>query len=746
MERQRGPGFAPSLYQRLLPDKRRPQEREASSEIHTIVRVLPLAMVKPETLLMSEENSVADTWFTRSYWLVKGRKAVNPYQVMLPGGGLKKEEAQVEGGARELFEEMAIAGAKITDKPLSSDRQYAFDHRKGRRKNRETTYAGEVPPFLHPRAFDPVDRVSRILELDIQELQEFLESERIDALDRTCQLVENLQVAPPKSVEVNRDETLELRGQLLLEAYRYEIGIKQRIIERVLENHGYHWDPDLFQRPAINDLDQAQATMRVFSEIIENQFGINPGEPLSQEARVGLQVAAEEVYLEESLKFIEDSGPQKSYLLGQIILDLSTITPFELALIQQNSPELAAIFNTVINTFGINIDFNLPGAYEQLIDVMRQWRDSKVALDEQYNTMDGAIKKAYSDATGVDEVKFPRNADHANKFFVSLQQALYPKVTAEVAQQLFFDNHLVGTDNLDELLYVAFGMRPYGGELDADQKHIRWQALAKLITIAKIGAIEEARNADVHRSRFRFRTAWDTLIERKYKTGVFLDRRKEFPMNKARVDLNGSGAVDVFYSFREKSIESYLRKVLERGAEGGQNVKDTFGIEVILDTNGPFGSQMVRGLTKKQRDVIGSERRSTTKAFLGKLCEHLAHVGFNSEQPPHNMKDNGILAGIISETFSISSADHVGSIASFPQWSWAKFVAAIEGSDGRNVFCEFQIYPSVADFKAKKRDDKESYDSRRLFLLPRPGRFPVFDLFFRVNNELYNQVKTASYT
>ncbi len=704
-------------------------EPEPAPVEYRVVRVFPLSLAPPSDVFKDGgQVSLQDMWFTRSLWLMKGPQAVNPHQLMLPGGNIAHGETMQAAARRELSEETNISLIKLGGE--IGQRKYEFNHPQGRRHVTETVFRTQTTPFAAPKTLDPADKASGIASLNPGELQALLEHDVLEVEGTHFGLIENLRDSLPSGVAADLEVSADFKEQLREEAMIFEMRARGKIYERLLERSAISQGRTYAQfveeesQQSFATINQLVTKMREIDSFVTELFEHNYGNMYHESLERELRLAQEEVFFKESLDLIEGSGPQKDILMGQFLMQLSTITTYEIGLIRRESPTLFKFLEIVHKTFSdADTRFTHPQWHSRVLDNLAAYKALKYS-----NTRSDQGRAAQwerelwsnlEEITGISEEVFCHYADRANKQFAYFQQP-YAQLMGEGARSnLYLDTMHVGTGRLDELVSVMFGVSQYKGAEVSDI--VRGQAFGKIIMTILLAQFVPKLEGFSKESTLKIRSGLMDLVGGTLSQSTLLDESRGLLYARGEVERGGR-SMPILMSIRKKSDESAFRQLLERYTFDNYQAHDDFGVELIIDAEGDERENL-RDLTSRLLGALKSQPRR----------EQITIKNVRDELGIFNdlIRGGELGAGHFSFTHEVG-----GSAASSSDWKWLKFVATVDGKD-----CEFQIFPTVSDRNKKKEDDPR-FALHRQIRPHREGRVSILELFNRlIDEETYEEIK-----
>lgn len=687
---------------------------KSKERVHHVARILPISLAPLNVLipqLIDPQVDASTVNFTRSYWLVKDANAHNPWQVMMPGGNRHDEdgESSIAAVRRELYEEFALPHGSFESLLVDGGRKYSFPHGSGFRNVQEDLFTGLFPSFIAPRVFSPEDKGEQHpLSLTHEDVQMLFNTEiwRLPTGEELS-LVESLRRDPPDSVTIDSDSNREIKSALITVAHREELKIKKAFISHLRRKIG---------NDGVVEIDPGEegSAMEIedgFKTLIQHVRALvdDPERLLTQ--------TLEELYLEYNLRFVEAAGPQKSYLIGQMILNFDTVTAYERDLVVAQDEDITRVLSALANSFGVNFEYD--NWHEEMLAKAQVSRDAKVDRKGNYVIKKKEIESGFLHALGISPNEFTELEEIADSFSAYLYSALGDMVPSTISYKLGADLIHTGGNQIDELIYTTLGLDQYkkGGFVDGD---LRWQSLRKLITIVKMARLRPLYYGQVKDDGYDIRSSLLELFGNKDREVV---KKEGKDMYIGKIQLFDQ-VHDVWYRYRPKSFESVFRKVLERADEDLSGIKDFFGMEIVVDDKGQEHSSKTSELLRRLGTIIKTLESDNEPITIG------------------NIRGAGDLTEVANDLKRVLGIDLregevvSGSAVSNPKWNWIKFVIELRGQPPFEV----QIFPTPEDFKKKKEDDSNRYALKRQFTVHRSGRFPLFDVMYRVDEELYETV------
>ncbi|MBI2029205.1 NUDIX hydrolase [Candidatus Gottesmanbacteria bacterium] len=621
------------------------KESEARQDHKNVVRIVPLQIlswqqIAPDLILnlTDIENELdltkqtkpyklapPDIWFTQINWMLKGKKARNPNQLMLPGGNRLGEQEEIEQTAvRELSEELHLFGIPLSKVKILTGRSYTLTEQQDDKRIEwnisENIVHTEIPPFLEPKSFDQKDKAEGIKRLNPQQVKILFETGEYkdpvtgvtsSLLDSLLPPIQRNQLHPLAQVSTDGKEE-HVRKRILQSGTQFEADIRSRIVETLLEitNHQQkdtyrkRWEEIKTSHPKklesffneyeglIKSFERSYQTSdftlpEQFQEL-EAKFKLKKIsiDPIKKRIRFTqeLERAVKRVVFEHSLPFIERSGSQKPYILAQVLLQRGLdITNEEYHLIKNISPEVAAIFDTVCAVFNVDIQHN-PNWYQQLLEKMTEHRNSKMGVSNERDPATESIFRMYfTDFSGinVDPKRVGEFANNANEFLDFLAPYLKKISNPDILKRLFPDKTYLGTSSIEELLLVAFGLNQYRDDnVSLETQSGAWTKLNLIQTIAQARLLfnEKMGTFTYHLrqifERFVTRVSYgeinitENLALTKYQLNKPITNIVSVSVGNADQKINISDFSVFFYADSgDKNFYSFIRKILERGPQ-----------------------------------------------------------------------------------------------------------------------------------------------------------------------------------
>lgn len=735
----------------------------------------------------------------------------------------------------------------------NSTRRYSFTHDRfpgvlGGRKNGKTRviydeafYSVEIAPypFLVPKSLDPQTHAFRPLpRLNITQLQHLFENDYIELPEfgrQQFSLLDSLSSARYRrrrpDLETDGQE-IAIREEMLRRSLAYEVQLRVEIIDRLLTitssgdkkrlalewkkvNKRHHslmqqgtWSVQLV---ALNATDQFLAyfenslkalpdeTMSQFfsGEAIES-FS-NPGDhdkPVRLRKRahliLELRQAVRHVFFQRSLQAIENSGPQKPFLLSQIIQQTGRFTDYEYFLIEKSCPEVKDVFDTVAEVFSIEITGN-PEWYEQIKAALSNYRNLKIEYDSHagiavdfdmqqrfayYKEHRNMFSGIHAQKMGTTTDGIPLLANDVNNFLNYVERSISKWADRSILKRLFQDPHHVGTSAIDELFLVMFGLDQYD---EINDSHItsgmQSAAFTKILLIKTAKEVNDLWKNFLQRYTYSFRRIFDGMFvsEAKaevselapeyslyqYRTNFSLDSYElhlPFWPNPISIDLSDV-PLNFFAGIRDKDKYSLWRKHIERGIG---DISDFFGRIIIIDTESLYSA-----VAKAFINIPELHRLPIIHEYIQSVTCNIARKGIvwimktfkeELESKGYDYKADRVrVTGLLKPSDSwrgpfaeagiqLEDPPHIGSAAAVRDlFTWVKYVQSIRsGTDEQYLPEELQIFFSVDDLRKKKVDDVTRFEILRLFISHHPGYFSLLFSLFGIQ-ETYEEVAEKQY-
>lgn len=768
------------------------KEEEPTRLEQDVVRVFTLRMRTPDDIVASilpvygkdGEWHIPDAIpvTTESIWERKDATSkANPGQVLLPGGkilGNGKPESAAAAAVRNLATELHFFGIDPAGVRNVTERTYTFTHpdidgngKKARITNRETVVAAEVPPFLVPGYYDPRDKLSDVVRIPYDQLGGFLITERLpwDTERGDPVLLDSLSsdASRKKRTSVVTDGTEgELKHRLADVSEVFEADVVRQTITHLSTIAGttpFETKADIDMWNEMTDSMTPRKALLVLDRVphvlseMESAYsdapiafgGMTVTGASARRVRFAedLRLALQRTYIERSMPFIEHTGPQKPYLLAQILLRFGTWTEYEYGL-TAHAPELRHIVSTAAEIFGI--ETGSPDWWRKLTETMRGYAVAKnktveghatenEALD--YDTRHGMFWILFTEKTpgiaSMDSRDLDKLGTMANQFAEYLESPMTHIADPATRRQLFFDPQGAGTTQLDELFLRAFGVDQYRATpIPSEEQYAAWR---KLILMMQFSAVETLWDNAIRKHAFPMRKAFDTMFPSGMSSAVVIDgvpyARYVSDPNVIAVadhpDLAALGikpkdyTVTIISEPRDKDMLSLLRKYVERGDLGAETMSDFFGRLITIDDTAFRAELMIRRpdltlLPAERVDAIVSAWTTNAAATIVEAYRRLL-TSWGYAYDRDRIKKAGPVADVLP-----NGNTSKGSGASNPQWHWLKYVhTASRGGIGGGYFEEeLQIFPTMEDFHKKKADDAR-YRVERLFSASGPSRYPL---------------------
>jgi len=528
--------------------------------------------------------------------------------------------------------------------------------------------------------------------------------------------------------------TESMREELTLKICENDLVVWQRVVDRLVEAIG---DEDLDRiwqdrKKALNQ--RTETPSKVHRNTIRNFL---TGEVMSriggEEFSLQLRRAHNEIYLEEGLRYLEKAGPQKPFLISQIVLGLGdeATTPSMIKKIRAVSPLMAIFYNTVL-------DFVDP---DKGIDEYFSWK-------EVMDNFRARVKNG-------DNILVLRR-DFSRRFSRAVQEGLKMEISdfdwnrADDFLRYLIEQAASGSTGVNNLMDAWDRVKQADDPLSlvellsGEAEDVRWQAMRKLFFGILITQAEKI-TAEVHGATIG-------VIPAVFDEGV----TEKSPRGGETREIGGRRVRVVT---RDKSIFSILRKLLNRGksfiSNGEQEitspemVRKFFG--QIKDFEG--GAVILQG--GDYDDCLAAARlivaRTTRQVEGGNI--NIGRVIVSNCRLNEGWKPEEVFSreGVFGDTGAVSRYEYVvekeiknPSVASYKKipWSWVKFVVQVEDEIGNIVSStEWQVFNSEAEYEKKERDDK-FYALKRL-VSSWPGKWSLGSLIWGPE-EVYKEIMTLA--
>lgn len=740
-----------------------------------------------------------------------------------------RPETVGEAAVRQLAGEGHFYGLVPADIKLIAQRDYSFlhPHYKGGKPttivNHETITEAEVAPFLEARFYDPEDKLSEPIIFSPKELQMFLATGKTDRIAQYSlkhftlldSLWENAPTRKKARVETDGRES-EIRDRLTLGHYAFEVRTRIELTEHLLSmTHPKHAEllrsewrklkKSVLKTHDLLNLDQAISFMRMYRQFLRkfehtysftddqrgneqkakrylNQFfpaelvtalteSEVTTERLWQRALIvgELRQALQRVTFDHSLAFIKNAGPQKPFLLAQIIQNLDTITNYEYRKIKEFK-EVASLFEIGAKAFGINIEDD-PDWYEKLRERIRLYRNLKLKQRSKHKTFEESddyeelnfdLHSEYAKSLGVtvDEIAVLSNG--ANTFLEYSTQPLDLIIDQDVKMRLLPDWEEIGTKSFDELYMRLFGFDQYDPAFDNLPADKRIEAWVKILLMRNVKDVHAVWKNHLQTPLYFFRSAFNNIIHREQVGSETYAPNITFPKYKLSVPIDGEFQLPFTFNTNikfadfpaiiasephDKEFISALRKYLERSGPTGEfRIQDFFGRMIIIDVNAfqtelasRFPLQTIARLLPME-EITKKWLYAVAKAIVKSYKEQLEEWGFayQTDREREEGAFQGVLAEAGIETNYPTQRHEIG--ASKPKWDWLKFVHKIHRNDTKVTSEELQILHQARE---KFADDKR-YRLESMFEVRRAGYFPSIQVFFGIQKD-YDEVVRSRY-
>lgn len=767
------------------------------------------------TSLHGRELGIPDTFSqTGNLWLAKGPGSNIEGQLQSLGGqrDSKNDKTLRRALARELQEEGNFFGInpELADEIIHRNTQMTQADWRGTGPKKissdETFFVLEVPSFINPFPPDADTKAKAIVELSPQNTESLFDRDEIE-LDGlgTYKIMDSLSLLDVRKTAHNISSDLDVNAvkeAYVVAAFHFEAQMRTELIDRLLEistQEGVStfrnevWMRVKSKLPGLRTTAELKRFVQDTNEVLakfENGFSARKHkvddyfDVLSKEVihfgvrdeRVGKKLIKRALFLREisramhtisfehGIQFIQNTGDQKPYVLTQLMLQLDTITSYEYEIIKRESPELAAIYDTALEVFGINPETN-DHWFDELKKRMKAYRDLKVRANaikvvetisqqddlKEYTILADKFKNIYAQKLGIGTTEMSTRADKRNGFYAFIEKFISNIADPNLRKRMFPNPLELGTSMVDEIFIRIFGFNQYDEIKDAtsESKSQRSLAHASLLLLRDVDKIEKKRGYMLDRNTYVFRGIFQEIASQELGKEIAIDIAPGYTFYKYVLSLptnpvtvNGMPIdlqrfnIRVFSGLRNKAEDSLLRKHIERGTD----MSDFFGQMVIIDADslreefiqafpdqGEFTNEFISLATREIAAGILRQFKSKSE-IKGEFStrKEKARAGFKDI-----FRDVGIEPGDI---------DYMGSRADEIVFDWAKLVLIFDNPANRSINglpieTELQILASLEDAKRKYEDDLKGFGLRRLFLSHRDGYFSFMYAMFGIHDE-----------
>lgn len=631
--------------------------------IDPLFSLQPLIPSQDITSLTVDSFPLPQLFLTSLSWQLKGRKAQIAGQAMLIGGEIERHNGRMETPqetiARELIEECHFFIDSQSLKEPIVKRWYHFllpdykepDPDKWKYTKTcfdEEIFSLEVPSFLTPYPLDPEDRTQAIVEINPEQVDEFLTEEELyypssDGRERIkITLIDSLS----KNTERRKATNLVTDGQedlikdrIRQEAYRFESQIWMEVVNRLMETTSspvaekvrtlwqdfvQNYDPkeasfeqaQQFMSKITDFMAVFEATLPTYDLDITDVRKVLSDQEISaiNQANLPLEVlerlrsriklyselrfAIKSVTFEHNLQFIRNSETQTPFLMAQLILGLDRLSDHEYDLIKQIAPDVADIIDTALEVTGVTRDNNAAW-YDQLIQGLKSYRNLKIrvrdgfANDEQiveYMVKEQAFGQFYAKKFGVRPEKLAVLADYYNNMIEHLRRYLTKIAELADIKELLPDFQKVGTSATDELILRSFGLDQYSEVNDetmtvADRK----AAWVKLLYERHYINVDRYREDKMQNYTFALRSVFDRIVkpanERVREVLEDIQAKQRYKlMFNITGDIKGYD-ITAIPGYAYLAMDNKTKEATCRKAlERGLDITDIFRRQIIIDT------------------------------------------------------------------------------------------------------------------------------------------------------------------
>lgn len=778
---------------------------------------------------LSMETNACFAQVTRSVWEQKAAHAVNPGDILLAGGKIpppKNGELSADeirkATDEEAWQELHLNLTNI--KLLPGKRQYEFRHpwlfgpkKPGLLKNTEYLAVGEVPPYDRALTPDQRDKLQAALRLCPAEVDDLLTDERIQTPGGTGTLIDSLSADPARKLTMHlvTDRTeAATREQIRFQVHRYEAVMVRHVLINLInrlpvENISSDLmaifdelssipDPEM-PRDADIMMDYAQSLLSyIESQYTEKQIETQPLRHIDPDAFVrlteagyppqrllrrirlidDLQVALRQSGLERTVELTRRTGPQRPYILAQMLTSFDHISPVEYREIEKD-PAIKHIFDTACRAF--NIDRKNERWYDDLLYALVSYkklkRDDDPRTIGQYKALHDSMEDKFIhplDPKHVPKIgtksKLGRLSQEANEFLPYMGNPMKPIASPKLRSLLSSGPNGSKTSEIPELLLRSMGLSQYWQRNEITEygritKQIspqeQYAALRKLLLILLFEEVDAIWERETRMHIRPFRDAFDAMFGERFdaqeaSSELAFDRYVLTKSFVAKHESDGTTTRDervidgidvsaylpcIYLAIREKDRFSIARKIIERGrledtsAEMEQTsdlLSDFFGFLMVLDKD-----EFTRALLadhpelairpgKVETITLGWQKWATKTVLEGMYMEL---IDLYHARIPHIERKKGREGGKTKGWISMDSQKRGSAASNIEDIDWIKYLQEMhlfgdptednpDEFDAHNTIrfqTEIQWYIDGDAVRRKKMDDVR-YELERSFL------------------------------
>jgi len=206
----------------------------------------------------------------------------------------------------------------------------------------------------------------------------------------TAHQIKSRRLTPERLDDISND----VGEELALKIYENDLIIWQRVVDQLVETIGdrqlsAEWEK---RKETLNAKfksktgvekrieTRSQAHRNIIRNFLAKLGETRGGEQLN----LDLRRVYNEIYLEEELKYIEKVGPQKPFLIAQMIFNFEDeeVTPKMINRVMETSPIMAIFYNTVLNFISLG-DINEYSSWGEVVKYFKT-RIAKVERDYEF--------------------------------------------------------------------------------------------------------------------------------------------------------------------------------------------------------------------------------------------------------------------------------------------------------------------------------------------------------------------------
>lgn len=644
-------------------------------EIHRVMtHVFASTLVEPSQLAWQMANLPISEWGASVVATIgKNNQSTSANQIVFPGAEKRDNETWAQATRRTLTTELNAENVRVLPDNFVSVRSYFFNHRGKVQQNDVYTGVAYLPPFVRPSANDPREKAQQTVLLTPSKLEQLTTSETIDYEGNTYYLLESLRKSAPSNVYRSTVETDIYKDYTVGRAYLEETLVRLKILDNMFTEGSIRDDYRKTKSTIVRRINRmiesgpnSEDAKIIFQEV--NDYFIrgaaehtgNAYDPEQSELPPDylkrIQLAYEQVYLEESLRFILPGTPQSDYLVAQAVGDMSEISPKQLRQIRKHAPVLHALLTSMAQSVSVETTSeNWFGALQVRLAQLRDFKLGKSAqtadLAAEFDRFQQTLSEVFFKKFGISA--FPRGprphnfgeyAAYADQFYNQLQELYKDFLTPELTKQLFLSTKYIQNQPLENLVMLMMGVNPVD---DADTTNeIRWQATKKLLTIARIPPLLEVYKEKRDNYPAEFYAALNSMIdlsdtqspnhEGKLQMKGYLRTGKQIVIAdgfdyRASIDY---AQIPLYILDDNKSFVRFFAKTTERDVGYlGQDIRDVHRLEITIEPEAG-----VRVATQDDmwpmESVLSDRMNEAAKNVMTELIAGmLAHMAFKPKPP-----------------------------------------------------------------------------------------------------------------